>query len=123
VALGDLNPATVHTETTAMSADGSTIYGLDNDGWVWTQATGMRKVQDVLVNDYGLGAQLAGWRIQRIDDVSDDGLVLVGNGLNPAGQSEGFAIVIPEPSALVLGAAAFALVIAAVSRRRARPFR
>ncbi len=122
VALGDLNPATTHTETTAMSADGSTIYGLDNDGWVWTQATGMRKVQDVLVNDYGLGAALAGWRIQRIDDVSDDGLVLVGNGLNPAGQSEGFAIVIPEPSAMILVVTALAITAAAF-RRRARPFR
>ncbi len=75
------------------------------------------------VNDYGLGAELAGWRIQRIDDVSDDGLVLVGNGLNPAGQSEGFAIVIPEPSAMMLVGQLPSAVTAAAFRRRARPFR
>jgi probable HAF family extracellular repeat protein len=129
VGLGGLNPTALQSAATAISADGSTIYGVSDapgiyqDVWVWTEAEGMRNFQDVLVNEYGLGVELAGWRLWNISDVSADGLVLVGNGHNPAGELEGFAIVIPEPSALLFGAAAFALVSVAAFRRRARPFR
>jgi probable HAF family extracellular repeat protein len=108
VGLSDLHAAPFHSETTAISADGNAVYGFSRpnlDAWVWTQSTGMQKVQDLLVNEHGLGAELAGWRISQIDDVSDNGLVLVGNGLNPAGRFEGFVVVIPEPSStkLLLG--------------------
>jgi probable HAF family extracellular repeat protein len=129
VGLGDLHPAPFSSQASAISADGSAIYGfsdvpgIDQDAWVWTETAGMRKFQDVLVNEYGLGAELAGWRLWSISDVSADGLVLVGNGRNPAGELEGFAIVIPEPSAVLIGAAAFVLVIAGASRRRGWPFR
>jgi hypothetical protein len=38
-------------------------------------------------------------------DISDDGLVIAGNGINPLGQSEGWVVrleAIPEPATFVL---------------------
>jgi probable HAF family extracellular repeat protein len=125
VGLGGLHPAPFDTQATAISWDGSTIYGaadapgINEEAWVWTEADGMRSLQEVLVNEHGLGAELAGWRLWRINDVSADGFVLVGTGRNPAGQLEGFAIVIPEPSSAVL---LLGLVLGTVCVRRVERF-
>jgi probable HAF family extracellular repeat protein len=104
VGLGDLSAAPFTSHATGISADGRTIYGysaapdINEQGWVWTEATGMRTLDDLLINDYGLGEQLAGWRLWRISDVSDDGHVLLVRGRNPAGDLEDFVVAIPEPT-------------------------
>ena len=46
----------------------------------------MRSLWDVLVNDYGLS--LSGWWLAAATGVSDDGKVIVGVGVNPAGDEE-----------------------------------
>jgi hypothetical protein len=123
VGLGDLHPEPFSSQATAISADGATIYGatrapgINEDAWVWTQSTGMRKFQDVLVNEHGLGSELAGWRLWHVTDLSADGLVLVGSGRNPQGDLEGFAVVIPEPSTLFLALVSTIVFALAVLRR------
>jgi probable HAF family extracellular repeat protein len=108
VGLGDLTVAPFTSQAATMSSDGGTIYGfsaapgINEQGWVWTQAIGMRTLDDVLVNDHGLGQELEGWRLWRISDVSDDGLVLLGRGRNPAGELEDFVVAIPEPASAAL---------------------
>jgi hypothetical protein len=79
---------------------------------VWTEAAGMRTLDDVLINDHGLGEELQGWRLWRISDVSDDGFVLLGRGRNPAGELEDFVVAIPEPASAALLAIGLCLITA-----------
>jgi probable HAF family extracellular repeat protein len=118
VGLGDLTAAPFTSQATVISSDGRTIYGFsaapgsNEQGWVWTEATGMRTLDDVLVKDYGLVEELEGWRLWRISDVSDDGLVLLGRGRNPAGALQDFVVAIPEPASMALLAIGLCLVTA-----------
>ena len=75
----------------------------------------MRSLQDILVNDCGLNLQ--GWTLFNAEGISADGMTIVGNGLNPAGQSEPWIAVVPEPSALIPLLALAALA----ARRRSSP--
>ena len=50
----------------------------------------MRRLEDVLVDDHNLGAALAGWTLTSATDISDDGLTIVGDGINPQGMHEGW---------------------------------
>ena len=90
------------------SNDG-TLVGYDGvEAVVWDETNVMRAVQDVLV---GLGLDLTGWSLLRATGISDDGRTIVGAGTNPAGRSEAWIAVIPEPSSiLLLGAGLTALV-------------
>jgi hypothetical protein len=75
----------------------------------------MRNLRDVLTSDYGL--DVTGWNLTVAAAISDDGQTIVGYGLNPAGNPEGWVATIPEPaSAIVLAIAGFALL----QTRRAR---
>jgi probable HAF family extracellular repeat protein len=122
VGLGDLTAAPFTSQATGVSSDGKTIYGfsaapgINEQGWVWTEAKGMRKLDDVLIDDLGLGQQLDGWRLWRISDVSDDGLVLLGRGRNPEGDLEDFVVAIPEPASMALVAAGLCAIT--ISRLR-----
>jgi hypothetical protein len=63
----------------------------------------MRDLKGVLESEHGL--DLTGWQLMSTVDISDDGLVIAGNGINPLGQSEGWVVrleAIPEPATLVL---------------------
>jgi hypothetical protein len=71
--------------------------------FIWDAQHGMRNLQSVLEADYGM--DLTGWQLTSAVDISDDGLVIAGNGINPLGQSEGWVVrleAIPEPATLVL---------------------
>jgi hypothetical protein len=48
----------------------------------------MRSLREVLVNDFGLGASLAGWTLTSANDISVDGQFIVGSGTNPSGNGE-----------------------------------
>jgi len=65
----------------------------------WDSVNGSRNLRDVLVNDFGLGAELAGWTLKEATDVSDDCSVIVGIGVGPAGPT-GFMVTgaAPPPS-------------------------
>lgn len=88
----------------AVSADGSVVVGRSgeqgSEAFIWDAVNGMRSLEEVLINDHGLN--LNGWELGSAEDISDDGIVIVGWGSNPAGQSEAWRAVIPEPASIVI---------------------
>ena len=110
VGLGTLNPA-LNSSTTAwaVSGDGSIIVGEDNSPWpriskseafIWDDFHGMRNLQEVLENDYGL--DLSSWTLQAARGISFDGTKIIGYGINPSGHTEAWLVNIPEPSTVSL---------------------
>jgi uncharacterized membrane protein len=84
----------------ACNADASVIVGQMNvpydtepRAWVWTAATGMEDLQERLLAQ-GLGPALRGWTLIEATDVSADGTVIVGNGLNPDGEEEAWVVTL-----------------------------
>jgi probable HAF family extracellular repeat protein len=103
-----LGNALGETRAFGVSGDGSIIVGDWDSGsgigsFIWDESNGMRDLQDLLTQDYGL--DLTGWSLRAAQGISDDGLIIVGAGLNPDGQFEGWVVnlaPIPLPPAIWL---------------------
>lgn len=103
--LGDLPGGQLYSHATAVSADGSVIVGagqsdIGQEAFVWDEVGGMRNVRHILTNQFG--ADLTGWQLSYVYDVSADGRTIVGWGSNPQGRTEAWIAVIPEPGTLLL---------------------
>ena len=105
----------------AVSADGSVVVGWGigfeddySEAFIWDEVHGMRDLKGLLVNDYGL--DLAGWTLNEATGISDDGMTIVGTGINPDGYIEGWIATIPEPATVLL----FALGVFISKRTRLR---
>ncbi len=92
-----------------ISYDGSTVVGCllnnpiqyeDFAAYIWNEQDGVRLIQDILAGDYNL--DLTGWTLRSATGISDDGLTIVGNGINPDGIEEGWIATIPEPATIIL---------------------
>jgi len=88
-----------------LSSDGSVVVGemwtnLGHVPFIWDQANGMRNLQEMLSTDYGL--DLTGWRLGGASGISADGKTIIGNGINPDGNSEAWVARIPEPTTFFL---------------------
>jgi probable HAF family extracellular repeat protein len=90
-----------------VSSDGSVVVGHIGGTWffdppieafVWTERKGMQSVWSVLVDQFGL--DLSGWTLTSAEGISDDGLVIVGTGINPNGDPEGWIAVLPSSLAI-----------------------
>lgn len=99
-----------------VSADASVIVGgripsRDWGAWIWRESRTVELLRDVLANEYGLGAQVAEWSLGTASAMSNDGRTIVGTGINPNGQNEGWIAFlgtpVPEPSTTLLAAMAF----------------
>lgn len=83
-----------------VSDDGSVVVGWSQDNaanphaFIWTEENGTQKLQDVLENIYGL--ELPGWTLTSANDITPDGKTIIGDGINPQGQREGWRIVLPS---------------------------
>ena len=90
----------------SVSGDGSVIVGissasgLPNEAFIWTEEGSMRGLKEVLINGYGL--DLTGWTLNVASRISDDGLTIVGKGINPAGNYQSWIATVPEPATLLL---------------------
>jgi probable HAF family extracellular repeat protein len=99
VGLGDLPGGAYLNYARGVSGSGAVIVGYSNTdlGWVpfvWTESQGMRHLVDVLNDDYGL--DVGQWVLQYAWGVSDDGLVIVGSGINPEGNQEGWVVCLRD---------------------------
>jgi uncharacterized membrane protein len=112
-------PGDVESEALDTTADGSVVVGSSfgltgpQSATIWDEQNVAWDLQQLLAEQYGL--HLAGWQLQTCTAITPDGMTIVGNGLNPQGQQEGWVISIPEPSA-----AAAVLMAAFAVRRRLR---
>lgn len=80
---------------------------------IWDARNGIRFLDDVLSNDFGL--DLTGWQLSSASGISWDGTTIVGYGISPQGVHEGWIAVVPEPSCMVL---IMAGLLSGVRRRR-----
>lgn len=97
-----------------MTDDGSVIVGISRGtepgrSFIWSEQFGMEDLQDVLVDRFGLGAELDGWSLALPNAISPNGQFIVGSGLNPDGGREGWLVrldrpflAVPEPSGVAL---------------------
>jgi probable HAF family extracellular repeat protein len=96
-------PGKKTTHPGGLSSNGSIIVGASysdpthSDAFIWDADHGMRVLQTVLQSDYGL--DLTGWTLQNAADISPDGKVIVGWGINPSGHQEAFRVVLDTLSA------------------------
>jgi probable HAF family extracellular repeat protein len=140
--LGDLSGGSFISSASGVSADGSVVvgYGYTASGqqafrWASTEgmvglgtfevealyySTAIRNLKSVLTDEYGL--DLTGWTLLSANDISPDGNVIVGEGVNPSGQNEAFLIVlVPEPATIIqLVFAAMLLGLFGIRRLRRR---
>lgn len=91
--LGDLPGGEFQSMAFDVSANGQTVVGFGTtergaEAFVWTAKDGMRRVLDVLLEQGGSEAQ--GWLLTEATSISANGHVVVGNGTNPNGQTEGW---------------------------------
>jgi hypothetical protein len=107
-----------------VSDDGNVVVGsashlvspFNSEPFIWDPANGTRSLSAVLIAG---GADLTGWSNLWVEDISPDGLTIVGYGRNANGADEAFIATIPEPgSVAVLTLAAASLLRRA---RRVRP--
>jgi uncharacterized membrane protein len=87
----------------ATSLDGDVIVGdyfifgqPGTRAFLWNPTDGFVDLRDELVANYGLGAQLAGWTLLTATDISLDGRVIVGQGINPNGIEQAFLLRFPS---------------------------
>lgn len=114
VPLGDLPGGAFWSSAHGVSADGSVIVGHGfiaanpnasiARAFIWDQSHGMRDLQAFLEGPLGLN--LGGWSLTFALAVSDDGNTIVGTGENPAGITQAWLAVIPEPPTVWIAAAA-----------------
>jgi probable HAF family extracellular repeat protein len=103
-----------------VSGDGTVIVGYaafgsgGSEAFIWDEAGGMRSLREELVDVCGL--DLNGWELDYAEAVSYDGLVIVGGGKNPDGNSEAWVATLPDPGVLLT----LTLGIPALLRRRRR---
>ncbi len=117
--LGDLPGGRFHSRAFGASADGRVIVGIGTDesfedgvACVWEPGYGPRSIKTLLSEQFGV--DLTGWILLNAVDVSADGRTIVGNGIDPRGNSRGWIAVIPSP------AGALPMLMAAFVGRRPR---
>ncbi len=86
------------SEAYACSADGNTIVGDEpfrDSGYalIWQPGRGIRHLVDVLAES---GLDLSGWNLTSAFLISNDGTVISGSGVNPAGYQEAWIATIPR---------------------------
>ncbi len=101
VSLGTLvsDPPTPHSSALAVNADGTLIGGIaylepignsTSQAFIWDQAHGMRRLADVLTNEYHLDVR--GWQLYNVNSISADGKVITGFGKSPLGNEEAWIV-------------------------------
>lgn len=84
-----------------VSSDGNTVLGratfcasggssdCHSEAWRWTPTNGFELIRDVLISE-SLGPKITGWSLDEAVGVSDDGKVIIGQGVNRSGISTGW---------------------------------
>lgn len=125
VGLGWL-PGATESFVRSINGDGSIIVGWgytssvdDARAFIWTADRGMQDLQQLLIDQYGLEADLAGWKLWAPQAVSLTGQFIAGVGINPSGGQQAWLVrldaAVPEPPSVLL---VLSTLLIAPSRRR-----
>jgi probable HAF family extracellular repeat protein len=106
--LGDFPGGFTASRAWDTSADGSIVVGRGYGGtpspsgnferaFIWDAEHGMRELQQVLTDVYGLGQQLVGWTLLEATAISDNGRVVVGFGNTPSGSVQAWLAILTLP--------------------------
>ena len=122
--LGELRSAPYSSNPLDITPNGSIIVGgtsifSPSDAYLWVEGIGNRSIKHILERS---GYDMSEWQIGA-SAVSDNGRVVVGAGVNPDGNREGWVVVldaseVPEPSSVLLAAVGLACVAICSRRRR-----
>jgi len=123
--LGDLPGGNVQSQAHDISAGGTVVVGSSSWGdaqvtareeaFLWTAATGMQRLFDVLVARGAAG--LDGWVLRDATAISGDGAVIAGWGIDPRGRPQAFvADLSPVPLPGTWGLLLTAVLAGALSR-------
>lgn len=93
-----------------VSADGQVIVGRLDDAsysvdpllsiaYIWDEEHGTRVIRDVLIAE---GVDMTGWHLFSASSISADGSSIVGDGISPNGEREGWIAKIPRASTYTL---------------------
>ena len=76
----------------AVSADGSVIVGDTPDGFpfIWDEQNGVRPLNYFLEDEFEI--DLEGWTLTDVEDISDNGMTIVGTGIDPIGFDQGWTV-------------------------------
>ncbi|MGB1129751.1 MAG: hypothetical protein ACPG4K_06860 [Haloferula sp.] len=110
-ALGDLDGGETNARLLDINSSGSIAVGQGTTAsgavaMVWNDALGLGNLKSLLV---GQGVDMSGWTLTEATGISEDGQVIVGNGINPDGNPEAWRItdalvllniLIPPPEGL-----------------------
>ncbi|MBX9789555.1 MAG: hypothetical protein K2Y37_11630 [Pirellulales bacterium] len=121
--LTPLGSASMQSHALAVSNSGNVVVGRAQplplgSAFIWDATNGMRSLQSVLINQYGLGPSLLGWTLTEATAISDNGKVIVGNGIDPQGHMQGWIFEVPEPAGLLAALPGAAVIVCLVRRRR-----
>lgn len=100
--LGDLPGGSATSTAFGVSGNGSVIVGASSTdlpggaAFIWDQEHGMRQLHAVLTDEYALDLQ--GWTLGA-RAITPDGRTIVGSGINPKGQREGWIVHLGPPCA------------------------
>ncbi len=90
--LGDSPGGNCHQHSWAVADSGLVVVGQSSAGtdipsgdaaFIWDSTNGMRSLQSVLVDEYGLGDILNGWTLAVAKDITPDGRTIIGTGFIP----------------------------------------
>ena len=121
--LGDLPGGPFESFAYAVSLGGKRVVGEsqitvdDYRAFLWDQANGMRALGDVLS---GFGVDMTGWTLEVAYAISPNGRWVVGTGVTPQGNREGFIADLPEPGGAGSALAALLALGGLAVRRRGR---
>lgn len=92
IELPDVPGGAQQAEALAVNRNGSVIVGIGNDAGgivatVWINGGPAQSLETILTNQ---SVNLNGWQLWEARGVSDDGVTIVGRGINPSGNPEGF---------------------------------
>ncbi len=97
-------PGDTQSRALDTSGDGGVVVGYswgEAEGYrafIWDREGGIRPLQEELASVYGI--DVAGWRLQKANGISDDGKVIVGEGINPDGRLRGWVAQLDDESVL-----------------------
>jgi hypothetical protein len=98
--LGDLPGGSTNSDAKSITGDGQTVVGggtsaLGQEAIFWHPSFGLRNLRDFAIEELG-SSGLTGWTLSRANAISTNGLAIAGTGRNPAGNTEGWFLTLPD---------------------------